>query len=66
MSALDRGLEGEIRRAIDDRFAGRTILIITHRLETVRNADHVICIEDGVVVDEGAARLCTRVDDCLA
>jgi ABC-type multidrug transport system fused ATPase/permease subunit len=66
MSALDRGLEGEIRRAIDERFAGRTILIITHRLETVRNADHVIRIEDSVVVYEGAARICSRADDCLA
>ncbi len=51
MSALDRGLEGRIRGAINDRFAGRTILIITHRVETLLNADHVIHLEDGMVVD---------------
>jgi ABC-type multidrug transport system fused ATPase/permease subunit len=51
MSELDPGLEQRISGAIDDRFAGRTILIITHRVETVLNADHVIHIEDGSVVD---------------
>lgn len=50
MSALDRELEGRIRRAIEDRLAGRTILIITHRLETVLNADHIIRIDDGMVL----------------
>jgi ABC-type multidrug transport system fused ATPase/permease subunit len=50
MSALDGELEGQIRGAIEDRFAGRTILIITHRSEAVLNADHVIRIEDGMVV----------------
>ena len=44
----------EIRSAIDDRFAGRTILIITHRVEAVLNADHVIHIEDGMVVGQGS------------
>ncbi len=50
MNSLDRGLEGRIRRAIDDRFAGRTILIITHRLETVLNADNIVRLDDGMVL----------------
>jgi ABC-type multidrug transport system fused ATPase/permease subunit len=53
MNAIDRGLEDRIRRAIDDRFVGRTILIITHRVETVLNAHHVICVENGRVTAEG-------------
>jgi ABC-type multidrug transport system fused ATPase/permease subunit len=53
MSALDRGLEERIRGAIDGRFAGRTILIITHRVETVLNADTIIRLEDGMVVAQG-------------
>jgi subfamily B ATP-binding cassette protein MsbA len=32
---------------------GRTILIITHRLETVRNVDHVVRIENGRVKGQG-------------
>jgi ABC-type multidrug transport system fused ATPase/permease subunit len=55
MSALDHELEGRIRRAIEDRLAGRTILIITHRLETVLNADHIIRIEDGMVLAPGGS-----------
>ncbi len=53
MSAMDLALEQRVRRAIDDRFEGCTILIITHRLETVLNADHVICIDLGRIVGEG-------------
>ncbi len=53
MSALDGELEGEIRGAIEDRFAGRTILIVTHRPEAVRKADHVVHIEDGMVAASG-------------
>lgn len=53
MSALDRELEGRIRRAVNDRFAGRTILIITHRIDTVLNADNIIRIEDGMILTSG-------------
>jgi ABC-type multidrug transport system fused ATPase/permease subunit len=54
MSALDRGLEERIRWAIHERFAGRTILIITHRIETILNVNHVICIKQGRVIAQGA------------
>ena len=47
MSALDRDLENRIRSAIDAHMAGRTLLIITHRLETVRTVDHIVWIEGG-------------------
>lgn len=52
-SALDGELEAKIRRSLEQRFRGRTILIITHRLETVRNADHVVRLHEGKVVGEG-------------
>lgn len=52
-SALDTALEARVRTAVEERFAGRTILIITHRLETVRHVDHVICMNEGKVVAEG-------------
>ena len=53
MSALDRGLEDRVKREIDTRMMSRTILIITHRLETVKDVQHVIWIEDGKVKAEG-------------
>ena len=53
MSALDRGLEDRVKREIDTRMMSRTILIITHRLETVKDVQHVIWIENGKVRAEG-------------
>jgi len=53
MSALDFGLAHRVQTAILRHFSGRTILLITHRLETVLCVDHVICMEDGVVKAEG-------------
>ena len=53
MNAMDLALEKRVRRAIDIHFAGCTILLITHRLETVLNSEHVIWIDDGRIVAEG-------------
>lgn len=53
-SALDTVLETKIRAAVEERFAGRTIVIITHRLETVRQVDHVICLDQGKVIGQGS------------
>jgi len=52
-SALDGGLEADIRRNVQQGYAGKTLIIITHRLETVLSADHVVCIEDGRMTEEG-------------
>lgn len=53
MSALDLTLEDSIRRAIQLQFKNRTLLLITHRLDSVRDADHVVCIENGRVRADG-------------
>ena len=52
-SELDFGLEKQVRKAICKQFSGRTILLITHRLETLSSVDHVVCIEDGSIRGEG-------------
>lgn len=52
-SALDAALEARIRGALEQRFVGRTILIITHRLETVRHVDHVIRMGEGKILAQG-------------
>ncbi len=54
MSALDRNLEESVKRAIQLQFRGRTLLLITHRLESVLDADHVVCVENGRVCAEGS------------
>jgi subfamily B ATP-binding cassette protein MsbA len=52
-SALDYELEDRIRTAVEREFAGHTILIVTHRLETIAGVDHVIHLEHGRVVAAG-------------
>lgn len=52
-SALDPESEQVIQAAFETAAKDRTTLVIAHRLATVRNADRIIVMEDGQVVDEG-------------
>lgn len=54
MSALDRGLEDRVKHQIEDRGRAKTLLIITHRLETVRDVQHVVWIDAGKVRAQGS------------
>lgn len=55
-SALDTISEGLVQSALDKARAGRTSLIIAHRLSTVQNADVILCINGGTVVEIGNHR----------
>ncbi|XP_074641098.1 ABC transporter B family member 1-like isoform X3 [Tubulanus polymorphus] len=52
-SALDAESEHLVQEAIDRAMKGRTVLVIAHRLSTVRNANKVIVIEKGSIVEQG-------------
>ncbi|KAJ9592690.1 hypothetical protein L9F63_015634, partial [Diploptera punctata] len=52
-SALDLHSEAKVQAALDKAAKGRTTLIVTHRLSTVRNADRIIFIAHGQVMEEG-------------
>ena len=52
-SALDAESEHLVQEALDRLMQGRTTLVIAHRLSTVRQADRVVVIEGGVVVESG-------------
>ncbi|GAB3805716.1 peptidase domain-containing ABC transporter [Spirosoma humi] len=52
-SALDANNERTIQDNLDQFFEGRTVLIVAHRLSTVRNADNIIVLEKGCVVEQG-------------
>ena len=65
MSALDRTREEQIRAAIRSRFAGRTVLLITHRLESVLTADHVVCLHKGRVVAEGSPDVLMKAESSI-
>ena len=55
-SALDNESEAKVQRALDTVMQGRTTLVIAHRLSTVVNADHIIVLESGRLVEEGTHR----------
>lgn len=52
-SAVDTRTERRIQKALDTLLAGRTSLVIAHRLSTIRNADQVMVIADGRLVERG-------------
>lgn len=53
-SALDSQTEREIQSALDALAAGRTTLVIAHRLDTVRNADRIVVMDDGRIRETGS------------
>ena len=52
-SALDTENERLVQRALQGAMAGRTSLVIAHRLSTVLEADRIVVMEEGKVVEEG-------------
>ena len=59
-SALDASAEATIQKALTRLSANRTTLVIAHRLATIRDADKIVVMDKGSVVDEG------RHDDLLS
>jgi len=52
-SALDSFSEEEVSQAFDNLFAGRTVIVIAHRLQTVKKADRILVLEGGVIKEDG-------------
>ncbi|GAA2547692.1 ATP-binding cassette subfamily B protein [Neomicrococcus aestuarii] len=52
-SALDNSTEAEVQAAIDHLAVGRTTLTIAHRLSTIQNADLVVRLDEGQIVQRG-------------
>ena len=53
-SALDAESEQAVQRGLDQAMAGRTVLVIAHRLSTVQEADRIVVLEQGRIVDQGS------------
>ena len=52
-SSVDIGTERRIERALRELLVGRTAFVIAHRLSTIRDADLIVVLEHGVVVEQG-------------
>ncbi len=50
---LDSESEYAVQRALDEALEGRTSLVIAHRLSTVRNADQILVVDEGRIVQRG-------------
>lgn len=52
-ASLDPENEVEVQKAIGELITGRTVIVIAHRLKTIKNADHIIVMEEGRAAEEG-------------
>eukprot|EP00736_Rhodelphis_marinus_P003090 Rmarinus@m.2337 len=53
-SALDAESESLVQAAIDNMMQGRTVIVIAHRLSTVKNADRIVVVKHGSIQEEGS------------
>ena len=53
-SSLDTESEKKVQEAIEKLMRNRTVIVIAHRLSTVHNADKIIVLDRGKIIDEGS------------
>jgi len=53
-SSLDSKTEAFVHEAIDEAVKGKTSIVIAHRLSTIKNADKIVVLEDGKIVEHGS------------
>ena len=52
-SALDNEAENQITKTISSLSGGRTTLIIAHKISTIKDSDHIIVLDNGLIIDQG-------------
>ncbi|MCG3133087.1 MAG: Vitamin B12 import ATP-binding protein BtuD [Planctomycetes bacterium] len=56
-SALDSHAESQVQAALAKLMHGRTVIVVAHRLSTIRDADHVVVLDQGAIVEQGPPSL---------
>ena len=52
-SSIDTNTEQKVQAAFDTMMRGRTSFVVAHRLSTIRNADVILVMKDGQVIEQG-------------
>lgn len=60
-NALDANNEREIINNLDAFFKGKTVIVVAHRLSTVKNADNIVVLEKGQIVEQGTHQVLTSL-----
>ena len=53
-NALDANNEKEIMEHLNEFYKGKTVVVVAHRLSTVRDADKIVVLDGGKIVEEGS------------
>ena len=53
MYSTDSKNEQEVQHAINNIMKNKTTIIVAHRLSTIKNADEIICMKNGYVIERG-------------
>ena len=62
-SALDNKSEAVVQKAIDNLMQDRTVFVIAHRLSTIQNADEIVVINDGEIIEQGSHKQLLEKED---
>ncbi len=61
-SALDNATEMQIQSALEKLSSGRTVIVVAHRLSTVKSADEIVVIDDGGIIERGTHEQLLAID----